>query len=1031
MNEIKLKAREFIRGLASKYMRDQAQYKTEAFNETRARTEFITPMLEAFGWDVRNAHGMSSFERDVIEEAHLDMPDSASSRRPDYELRVDGERQLFIEAKKPSVELIENKTAAFQTRRYGFSGGTLISVLTNFETTVVYDCRTAPNPDDPASTARIFRCSVAEYESRFDELWAMLSKPSVSDGYWQQKLGNNEMLRGHEAFDNFFFEQLCSWRLDLTRSIRRHLPNLSDEDLSATALCYILRLVFLRICEDREIEKYADLLKVAQAKKNNYARLMKRIEAADDFYDSGLFMTQYDKAVGISVENEVIKRIIQALYYPESPYTFAVVEADVLGRIYERFLGSVLITRQDSLEVEVSEEWKPEVRESGGVVTTPRNIVDLITKRILDVALENKTPNDLQDFTVADICCGSGIFLLASYDALLRFYLEWYSTNEPDEALQRGQIVRDKVSNDWRLSFEERRRILTQHIRGIDIDANAVEVAKFSLHLKLLERQNLHDIATYCHESGQKALPNLDHTVKAGNSLVSEKEWEEALGAPMPLGVAEVVNPFDWYREFPQQMKNGFSVILGNPPYVRIQHLKKYAPEEAAFFQSNRAPYVSSSGGKSFDKYQLFIERSLKLTAPSGRVGLIVPNKLFSVRTAMPLRELLQTRSAIERIEDFGALCVFAPVSQVYSCVLILSHAINDSFIYRIVKSQSEIKKLDNDPCQQIPIASLNTSGWRFVDDNVRNIFDRVLASGNTVLLKDVAEIMTGLQTSADKIYILPRNEKDPEHPYALISGNLERLEDGIARPCLYDVPLTNMAEPEPNAWMIFPYRIKKDDQGRKTACVIEEDELIANYPRTWAYFCEHREALLKRNISGGSKKEHVSFYQFGRSQNLTRMNEPKLIIPGLSRSARYAYDPHGLLITGGSNGPYNALRSVRSETPNLYLLAVLSHPLCEAMVRTLTSVFRGGWYSHSKQFIQNLPIPIPSDEVRDVIVRQVKDAIETNRKLAQALRPSEKTKQERHLRSIELGIEEKISELYGLSKEELELLKNVQPPAS
>ena len=210
---------------------------------------------------------------------------------------------------------------------------------------------------------------------------------------------------------------------------------------------------------------------------------------------------------------------------------------------------------------------------------------------------------------------------------------------------------------------------------------------------------------------------------------------------------------------------------------------------------------------------------------------------------------------------------------------------------------------------------------------------------------------------------------------------------------------------------------------------LIEEEEFQEKYPIAWAYLSEHKEKLEKRDISGGPKKSTTKFYQFGRSQNLTRMRKPKLIIPGLSLSARYAYDPNGLLITGGSNGPYNALRSTKEETPNLYLLAVLSHPLCEAMVRTLTSVFSGGWYSHSKQFIQDLPIPIPNKEDRDMIVRLVKDVIKTNKKLARIQRPSERIKFQRHLLSLETSIENKVTNLYKLSAEDLSAVRSIKPP--
>ncbi len=152
---------------------------------------------------------------------------------------------------------------------------------------------------------------------------------------------------------------------------------------------------------------------------------MEVLRRADEFYDSGLFRLLDDVRLGIRISNEVLKSIIGELYYPKSPYTFSVVETDVLGEIYEQFLGDIITISGGKVEI-VS---KPEVRESGGVVSTPGFIADAIVARAIGPAIAEKSPADLGTFTIADICCGSGIFLLSAYDLLLDHYLGWYVAN--------------------------------------------------------------------------------------------------------------------------------------------------------------------------------------------------------------------------------------------------------------------------------------------------------------------------------------------------------------------------------------------------------------------------------------------------------------------------------------------------------------------------------------------------------------------------------------------------------------------------
>jgi len=595
-------ARARIAELVQRFKRNEADYLRPSYNETQTRTEFITPLLAAFGWDVANAAGKPLGLREVIEEAAVEVEQERLSKKPDYELRLARQRKLFVEAKKPSIAIDRNRDAAFQTRRYGYSASLPIAILTNFHQLAVYDCQPKPDPSDDARTARLLLVRYDEFESRFDELWPLLSREAVYSGEFDRRFQVDVTRRGAEQFDDFFLRQVRTWRERLALDIYRNTPNLSAQELTWVVQRFLLRLVFLRICEDRDIERYETLRTLTG--KHSFDAWLKQLRRIDDFYNSGLFHLLDDERLGVRISDDVLSSIIDELYYPKSPYTFAVVEAQVLGEIYEQFLGEVICVDERGTVDIVS---KPEVRESGGVVPTPRYIADAIVQRTLAPCLAEKSPDELQNFTVADICCGSGIFLLSVFEFLAEHYLVWYLDHDRQSHI--GHTLYEASAGQWRLTFAEKRRIVLTHIRGIDLDANAVEVARFSLLLKLIEDESAVGLHDYVTRTNTPALPTLESILRTGNSLVSPAEWMATKGA-LPPELLETVNPFSWGDEFPaEHSRGGFNAIVGNPPYIRIQNMQAYSPQEVAFYRHTTSPYTTARQD-TFDKYALFAARS-------------------------------------------------------------------------------------------------------------------------------------------------------------------------------------------------------------------------------------------------------------------------------------------------------------------------------------------------------------------------------------------------------------------------------------
>jgi len=210
-------------------------------------------------------------------------------------------------------------------------------------------------------------------------------------------------------------------------------------------------------------------------------------------------------------------------------------------------------------------------------------------------------------------------------------------------------------------------------------------------------------------------------------------------------------------------------------------------------------------------------------------------------------------------------------------------------------------------------------------------------------------------------------------------------------------------------------------------ANLIQPAEMARRFPRALAYLTARRAALERRNIVGGTAADR-QFYQFGRSQSLTKFNTPKIILPILSLEPRYAYDDADTVVTGGGNGPYYMVRAIEGqEVSDFYLLAVLNHPLSEAFVRTNTSSFHGGYYSHGKQFIEDLPVPTSTPQQRAQIEAIVAELIGAHGTLAVARTPHEQTVQKRRIQTLRTRIETRVTALFGLSAADMEIVQAVQ----
>lgn len=651
--------------LVEKFQRNIESYRSGAYNETQVRREFIDVFFRELGWDVENKGGFAQAYKDVFHEDAVKV--GGKTKAPDYSFRVGGKRIFFVEAKKPSVNIKDDVNPAFQLRRYGWSAKLPVSLLTDFEELAIYDCRKKPDSRDSASVGRLEYLKFTEFVEKWDSLYERFSKQAVLRGDFDRYAESTRDKKGTTEVDEAFLEEISRWREDLAKNLADTNKELTEAELNYAVQITIDRIVFLRMCEDRGIEDYGQLKMILDGK-DCYPRLLELFQKADQKYNSGLFHFRSEKGrvedpdtftPSLKIDDKVLKGIVKHLYYPDSPYEFSVLSSDILGQVYEQFLGKVIrLTDKHRAVI----EDKPEVKKAGGVFYTPTYIVERIVSETLGRALDGLNVKQVAGIKVVDPACGSGSFLLGAYQYLLDWHLQFYLNNSPEKLARSKEppVIETTISGSpsYRLTTSEKKRILLNGIFGVDIDPQAVEVTKLSLLLKVLEGENNDTLEAQLKLFQERALPDLALNIKCGNSLIEEDYSDlRARGLISKDAPIEGVREFNWKAEFPEvfnRKQEGFDVVIGNPPYDVMEKQRGNAswPHTAlSEYVRAKVDMAPALGGK-LNLYRFFIVRSLRLCKPAGHYGMIVPLSLLADISCASTR-----RHFIENTEQLSFDC--------------------------------------------------------------------------------------------------------------------------------------------------------------------------------------------------------------------------------------------------------------------------------------------------------------------------------------------------------------------------------------
>ena len=555
--------------------------------------------------------------------------------------------------------------------------------------------------------------------------------------------------------------------------------------------------------------------------------------------------------------------------------------------------------------------------------------------------------------------------------------------------------------------------MILNNIYGVDIDHQAVEVTKLSLLLKVLEGEDEETIQRQLSLFQKRALPDLGNNIKCGNSLIGSDFYDGQLNLFDDEEMYRI-NAFDWENEFSDIMKNGgFGAMIGNPPYIRIQALKEWAPVEVEFYKIR---YDSASKGN-YDIYVVFVEKGLSLLNEKGRLGFILPHKFFQAQYGKPLRELAAGGKHLAEIVHFGDQQVFAGATT-YTCLLFLDKAGNDRFCYIEAHDLEDWRSSGKTSEVEIVAEKVTASEWNFVMESGAKLFDRL--NKMPVKLGDMAHVFVGTQTSADKVFVLEECYEDGDFVVGVCkaTGEQVQIEAGILKPFLRGKEIRRYESLKAAARLICPYFITENRVELMT-----ETHLSEKYPRAYSYLGSQKVALSEREKG---KFKGKNWFAFGYPKSMTLFQLPKLVVPDYNNVASFTLDDNGHFYKTG----YGIIFQDEIKESPLYVLGLLNTRLLFKYLFQIGTTLRGGYVRFWTKFLERIPIRTinfndPSDVFRhDQIVSLVDQVLDLNKKLVESKEPQTRTITQRQIEATDRQIDKLVYKLYDLTDEEIEIVE-------
>lgn len=762
--------------------------RTDKYKEANIEDEYIKPLFKYLNWNISNEGITNIADREFIVQAK-----GKGGKEPDYLLQLEGKPYFFIEAKHPKYDLFKEIKYVWQAYSYAYSTQASternkvdFSLLTDFEEFRLFDCTFKTEPKT-VNNFTVLDWKYTDYVDKFNELWEIFEKENIRKGslkslYINEKQIKQNRIPPDKAFLTDLDDEKTGWRILLAKDIKKYNPDLSSDFITSVIQLIIDRFVFIKVLSDREIEddfltQVIEHIDKASLKSDESIinDTCKDLFAKMDKTYNGSVFEKRKELDSVKLSNKTLHSILKTLLPENSRYNFKVIPVEILGIIYEQFLGKIVITTDKRASI----EYKPEVRKAGGVYYTPQYIVDYIVEKTVGKTLSKcKTITDLMNIKICDPACGSGSFLLGAYDKLIAWTIDYYFKkikNDKEITKKENELFYQDINGNIRLTAKIKRDILKSCIYGVDIDAQAVEVTKMSLSLKALEdtkHDELYNEVNLFHEA---VLPDLSENIKCGNSLISTDIY--GLFQEVSSDEEKKLNPFDWSssgnkndntnkitgKGFPEIInKGGFDIIIGNPPYISIEELTK---KQGDYFLEK---YQTTKGR--VNTFSLFLERTDLILKKDGISGFIVSNRILTNTQLDSLRNFILTKFSINEIVTFKKM-VFKDAS-VDTIVLLYnkSDKMDNNIEIKIDRSKNNI----NNKANNFLKASTWLSNPNYIfnleqNESLNHIFDKIEKVSTS--LENICEVKDGIILGSIKDLFLSDRKNDSRYE-KFLEGN-------------------------------------------------------------------------------------------------------------------------------------------------------------------------------------------------------------------------------------------------------------------
>lgn len=787
--ESRLKIQELTENFADKldFIKTSGQYK-----EAQIEDEFIKPLFRYLNWNISNEGIKNPAEREFIVQAQ-----GKNGKEPDYLLQLDKNPLFYIEAKHSKYDLQKRTDYIWQAYSYSYSTQSKakfqkvdFALLTDFEEFRFFDCTFPVKNHQTLNNYCVIDWKYQDYIQNFDRLWEYFERENVRNGSLQSLYINEKKIKENrippdKAFLKDLDDEKDGWRIKLAKDIKKYQPDFSAEFITQSVQLILDRFIFIKVLSDRDIDE--DIIKnlvnkISSIKDKEegiiYEECRDVFDSLDKTYNGSIF-TKRSELDSVKVSNKILLEILKDLLPENSRYNFKVIPIEILGTIYEQFLGKVVVTTDKRASI----DYKPEVRKAGGVYYTPDYIVDYIVEKTVGEKLkECKKFEDLLEIKICDPACGSGSFLITAYDHLIRWTISYYESKiKTDTTANSSSSELKGISKDERklvyldsdgqvrLTSKIKRDILKSCIYGVDIDAQAVEVTKMSLSLKALENTNHYEVYNERTLFHTTILPTLEGNIKCGNSLVdfdiktdqkmllsdnSGHDYEKEINR---------LNPFNWKSEFKNIFLNdGFDCVIGNPPYISVEGFDK---TQGDYFLRK----FKSAIGR-VNTFSLFIEQSLSMLKNNGLLGEIVSNRLLTNTQMGILREYILKNVSLKEVVSFEKM-VFKDAS-VDTVILLFSKLFTKVNNISIRRNRSRISIKNKEDSNVLATTWLKNPNSIFnleQDESLSEILQKI--ESISINLNEICDVKDGIILGSIKDLFLSDNKKDERYK-KFLDGN-------------------------------------------------------------------------------------------------------------------------------------------------------------------------------------------------------------------------------------------------------------------